>query len=72
MTPEEFRAEIARLGLSQVEAARVLRLAPRSVRRYVASETADRAPIPWAVGELLRRMTPEEARGYLAETRAAS
>jgi plasmid maintenance system antidote protein VapI len=34
MTPEAFRARLARLGLSQVGAARALNIDPRTVRRY--------------------------------------
>jgi DNA-binding transcriptional regulator YiaG len=58
MTPDAFRAELARLGLSQVGAARFLEVDPRTVRRWAAGEVI----IPKAVEMLLARLRPEEVR----------
>ena len=49
MTPAEYRTLIAALGLSQVGAARVLGIDPRTSRRYALGET----PIPQIVEILL-------------------
>lgn len=40
MTPEEYRSAIQKLGLSQVSAARVLRINERTSRRYARGETS--------------------------------
>lgn len=45
MTPEQLIATLARLGLSQSGAARVLEVDPRTVRRWVAGD----GPIPKTV-----------------------
>ena len=50
MTPADFLAAIARLGLTQSGAARELRVDPRTVRRWVAGD----APIPYAVNLALK------------------
>lgn len=50
MTPEEYRAIIARLGLSQVAAGRFLGVDDRTSRRYAGGETL----IPNPVAKLLR------------------
>ena len=57
MTPADFRAALDRLGLSQSEAARRLRVDPRTVRRWIAGDRR----IPWLVTELLRTWMEERA-----------
>lgn len=58
MTSDEFRAELKRLGLTQVGAARFLDRDKRTVRRW-----ANGAPIPKAIELLLPKLTPEETGG---------
>lgn len=57
MTPDELRAELARLGLSQTGAARALRVNEKTVRRWATGEI----PVPFAVALLLVKLTPKEA-----------
>ena len=54
MTPAEVRSALGRLGLSQVGLARILRVSPQTVRRWVADpDSPSAAPIPaWAVAVL--------------------
>lgn len=54
MTPTEFRAAIARLGLSQTAAARELGVAPRTLRRWCADP--QQAAVPGPVVRLLALM----------------
>jgi DNA-binding transcriptional regulator YiaG len=63
MTPKQFEDAIAKLGLSQVGAARFLKLSDRTVRKWVAGE----ARIPGSVAMLLRlmiklKLKPEEVK----------
>lgn len=58
MTPTELRAQLDRLGLSQVGAARFLDVAARTLRRWATGEQ----PIPRAVELLLPRLTPSEVK----------
>ena len=50
MTPEQYRAALAALGLSQVEAARLLAADARTSRRWALGER----PVPALVANLLR------------------
>lgn len=52
MTDRQYCATIAKLGLSQLEAGRVLGVAPRTAQRYASGETA----VPEPVAKLLRLM----------------
>ncbi len=54
MTPAEVRASLARLGLSQSKAARVIGVNPRTVRNWCAEP--QRAPVPAYIRLLLRLM----------------
>ncbi len=54
MTPQEFRRALARLGLSQLQAAKHLGVAPRTVRYWVAKDRMSRTPIPEPVAILVR------------------
>ena len=38
MTPRQFRKAIARLDLSQVAAANIVKVVPRTIRRYASGE----------------------------------
>lgn len=52
MTPDAFRALLERVGLSQVAAAKLLRVDGRTARRWASGE----APIPftaWAILTLI-------------------
>ena len=49
MTAQEFRRQLRRVGISQLEAARRLRVNPRTVQRWVAGDS----PIPEAVAQLV-------------------
>jgi hypothetical protein len=50
MTASQYRKAIARLGLSQVAAGRLLSGDPRTSRRWASGES----PVPKSVGLLLR------------------
>lgn len=50
MTPKQFTAAIAKLGLSQVGAAKLLGITDRTARRYVAGD----CEIPEPTAKLLR------------------
>ena len=54
MTPADLRATLKKLDLSQVGLARILRVSPQTVRRWVQPPNApSHAPIPpWAVAVL--------------------
>ena len=49
MTPAQFTRHLHRLGMAQMEAARRLKVNPRTVRRWVAGDS----PIPEAVAQLV-------------------
>ena len=61
MTPEEAREHIERLGISQQALARMIRVNPSTVRRWITlgGEPLD---IPRAVQIMLRIITPAQAR----------
>ena len=50
VTPEYMRELIEGAGMTQGEAARLLRMSPRAVRFWLAGDRA----IPWAMAECLR------------------
>lgn len=52
LTPHRFRTILAKIGLTQVQAAHVLGITPRTARRYALGET----PIPNPVAKLLLLM----------------
>jgi hypothetical protein len=56
MTPDAFRSELDRLGITQVGAARFLDVDERTVRRWATGER----PIPKAVTMLLERLKPKD------------
>jgi DNA-binding transcriptional regulator YiaG len=56
MTAADYRAALDRLGLSQVAAAKVLGVNPRTSRRWALGESG----IPVSVGKLLRLIEEEE------------
>lgn len=56
MTPDELRAQLARLQLSQTDLARVLHVTPRSVRRWIAGE----ARIKYSTATVVRRLQPTD------------
>jgi len=63
MTPTQYRAAIATLGLSQERAGIFLGIAPRTSQGYALGEY----PVPEAIGKLLRlmvrlKLTPENVR----------
>lgn len=51
--PAKVRLELARLGITQREAAEMLRVDPRTVRSYV-SHASDVSPIPFASFAILK------------------
>lgn len=55
MTPKQFRTALDRLGISQVGLARLLKMGPRSARRWASGEAA----VPTAVEALLVLLTAE-------------
>lgn len=52
MTPNQYRAAIEKLGLSQVRAAAFLGVSPRTSQGYALGEY----PVPEAIAKLLRLM----------------
>ena len=50
MTPRQFSKAIARLDLSQVAAAKMLGVVPRTIRRYASGE----GKVPVATAKLLK------------------
>ena len=61
MTPADFRATLDRLGLSQLAAARLLRVTGRVVRMWVAGDR----PVPFLVARVLTllasgKLTPDD------------
>jgi hypothetical protein len=52
MTPKQYRAAIEQLGLSQIRAAKLLMVDPRTSRKWALGET----PVPELVALLLRLM----------------
>ena len=52
VTPAYLRSLIEGAGISQGQAARMLRVDPRTLRRWLAGDRA----CPWMAAELLRRM----------------
>jgi DNA-binding transcriptional regulator YiaG len=56
MTPDAFRSELSRLGLTQAGAAAFLDVDERTVRRWAAGDK----PVPKTVELLLAKLTPEE------------
>lgn len=58
MTPDAFRSELTRLGLTQAGAARFLKMDPRQLRRWAKGET----PIPHAVELLLGKLKPKDVK----------
>jgi len=49
MKPSELKRHLQRVGIGQMEAARRLKVNPRTVRRWVAGDS----PIPEAVAQLV-------------------
>jgi DNA-binding transcriptional regulator YiaG len=60
MTADEAREHIARLGISQQALARMIRVNPTTVRRWILHDGA--LDIPRAVQIMLRLLTPQQAR----------
>ncbi len=56
MTPVQFRSALGKLDITQVEAARLVCVNPRTVRDWISGETR----IPEAVAILLRFMIKME------------
>lgn len=61
MSPEEARGHLARLGISQQAFARMIRVNPATVRRWIKREDAT-LDIPRAVQIVLRVLSPAQAR----------
>jgi DNA-binding transcriptional regulator YiaG len=61
MTPQEARDHIARLDLSQQGLARIIRVNPATVRRWLKLD-GTALDIPRAVQILLRLLTPAQVR----------
>ena len=60
MTSAELRAAQEKLGLSQTQLARVLRIDPRSYRRLVTGERAISGPVQRVVEALLAGWRPDD------------
>ena len=58
MNHKQYREAIERLGLSQVAAARLLQVDPRTSRRWASGETK----VPWTVAVVLEYLAKERTR----------
>lgn len=56
MTPDAFRSELQRLGLTQAGAAKLLDVTDRTIRHWAAGSK----PVPQAVALLLPKLTPAD------------
>jgi DNA-binding transcriptional regulator YiaG len=66
MDGEEYRAALTKLGLTQVEAAKVFHVDDRTSRRWAGDEV----PIPYAAATLLRCMIKyKTVRAYVLKRR---
>lgn len=72
MTPAEFSAAIAALGLSQLAAAEVLEVDPRTVRRWVAGDRDIPGPVRVALRLMIARPIISTTCGTTALPRARS
>lgn len=69
MTPQEAREHIARLGISQQAFARMIRVSPQNVRKWLKLD-GDALDIPRAVQILLRLLTPAQAKRLIEAAEA--
>ena len=61
MTPKQLRATLARIGLSQRAAARLLDINDRTMRKYVAGDLVIPELLVWALRGLAQREQDEGA-----------
>ena len=62
MSADEFREAIAKLGLTQVEAAAALESDPRTVRRWALGERAIPGPVRVALRLMARLQSGQEGK----------
>jgi hypothetical protein len=55
MTPKQLRTELARIGLSQRAAARLLNIDERTMRKYIAGDLVIPEMLVWARRGLAQR-----------------
>ena len=65
MTAQEFRNAIAELGLNQVQASKALRVAPRTVRNWVAGDAKIPGPVEVLIEGWRARGMPRSVRDKL-------
>ena len=63
MTPEQYRSALARLHVSQLGAARLLGIAPRTSRRWAALNKDIGAPIPPIAARFIRYLLTTKKTG---------
>ena len=61
MTPKQLRAALARMGLSQRGAARLLDINDRTMRKYIAGDLVIPELLVWALRGLAQREQDEDA-----------
>jgi hypothetical protein len=61
MTPKQLRAALARMGLSQRGAARLLDINDRTMRKYIAGDLVIPELLVWARRGLAQREQHEDA-----------
>jgi hypothetical protein len=66
MTATELRAALKKLGISQLEAARRLRITGRTMQRYVASDTHIPGPVEILVEQWLTASPPSARKRKVA------
>ena len=62
MTAKKFREVLAELGINQTQAAKALRVAPRTVRHWVAGDVKVPGPVEVLLEVWLERGIPREIR----------
>jgi hypothetical protein len=61
MTPNQLRTTLARIGLSQRGAARLLKIDERTMRKYVAGDLVIPEMLVWALRGLSQREQDQDA-----------
>ena len=65
MTAQGFRDALAKLGINQVQAARALRVDPRTVRRWIAGDVKIPGPVEILLETWLKTGMPRDIRSKL-------
>jgi DNA-binding transcriptional regulator YiaG len=72
MTPQELRDHLARLEISQQAFARLIRVNPSTVRRWLMSDTEQAQDIPRYIEILMPLLTPAHVKKLIAADNKAA